>query len=905
MSAADGTPSPPSAALWLLRAALDSDEHEHVLGDLLEDFNSRTLSVGKARARRRFWRQALSAVWSLAISRRRAVSSLHAASEAFPMRHLWSDFRYAARMLRAAPLFTLLCALSLGLGIGSAAAMFGIINRIILHGPEEVVEPRQVMRFYATFRRPPNELETGSITAYATYTALRNGTHAFSGFGAYQASQWVVGTGTDARNLPGVAASWDLFPTLGVRPYLGRFYTANEDDPGAPQHVVVLSYEYWISAFGGNRDVLGKTISISFEPLTVIGVAPPGFTGTEFGAVDFWMPISAGSHPRKDWPTTWQASWLQVVARLEPGVSATSASREATAALRAAYTGPDTSWNHVSISVRPMSFTARGMEPAVHGVARWLTAVTIVVLLIACANIGNLLLTRALRRRGEIAVRLVLGMSRARLAQWLIAESFLLSALGGAAGVIVAYVAGTAIRRFFLADVVWPAPPVDRRIALAIIALTAAVAVLISLIPLAQSSRLDFVQAVKTGVRDGGGRHERLRGALIMFETTLTGVLLVVAGLFSKSLMNVRHLDLGIQTDRVVAASVYWPLTTAADSASKAAEASRERFTLERVRDSLASRTDLAGASLVIGSPFRSMFGVDLVVPGWDTLPDLAGGGPYVSAVGRDYFKTVGTRVVRGREFGPTEGLVGRARVAIVNETMARTLWPKGNAIGKCLLIGGLKQCATIVGVAQDVHRFGIKEEPAMQYYVPLGQEVGISGTTVVARVRGPATPAIDVVRRVMGGLVPGARYVDVAMLQDRVDPQIRPWRLGASMFGIFAALALIVASTGLYSVIAYLVAQRTREFGIRLAVGATASQIVHLVVGYGMRTVLAGAIASGLIAAALGSRLAPQLFEESPRDPVVYGAVALVMIAVAVAALLAPALRASGTDPAVALRQE
>jgi predicted permease len=871
---------------------------------MLEDFHSRTQSTGEASARRHFWGQTLTVVWSLGVSRRRATNSLRTASQEFPMHHLWSDLRSAARMLRTAPLFTLLCALSLGLGIGSAAAMFGIVNRIILHGPELVVEPRNVMRFYATFRHPPNELETGSVTGYVTYSTLRSATHDFAGFGTYQANNWIVGTGSEARSLPGVAASWDFFPTLGVHPYLGRFYSAKEDDPGTPKDVVVLSYEFWISAFGGNRDVLGKTISIAFRPFTVIGVAPRGFSGTDLGAVDYWIPVSAGAHPRPDWPTTWQASWLQVVARLKPGVSADQAARDATTVIRAAYAGPDTSWHHVAMSVRPMSFTSDGTEPAVHGVARWLSGVTIVVLLIACANIGNLLLTRALKRRGEIAVRLALGMSRARLVQWLTAESLVLSSLGGALGVLVAYLAGFAIRRFFLADVVWTAPLVDGRTALAIVVLTAAVTILVSMIPLAQSHRVDFVEAVRTGVRDGGGRHERVRGALIVFETTLTGVLLVVAGLFSRSLINARRVDLGIQTDRVVAAAVYWPLITATDSTSRAAEAQRERATLERIRDSLAHRGDLAGASLVTGSPFRSASSVDLKVPGWDTLPVLGGGGPWISAVGRDYFATVGTRVVRGREFTPTEGR-SAVRVAIVNETMARTLWPKGDAIGKCLLIGGLAQCATIVGVTQDVHRFRIREEPAMQYYVPLGQEIGMSGATVVARARGDAARAIDVVRQVVGGLVPGARYVDAALLQDRIDPQIRPWRLGSSMFGVFAALALIVAATGLYSVIAYVVTQRTHEFGIRLALGATGAQIVGLVLAYGMRAVLAGTVVSGMIAAALGSRLAPQLFDVSPRDPVVYGAVALVMIGVAAVALVVPAVRASGTDPAVALRQE
>jgi hypothetical protein len=381
-------------------------------------------------------------------------------------------------------------------------------------------------------------------------------------------------------------------------------------------------------------------------------------------------------------------------------------------------------------------------------------------------------------------------------------------------------------------------------------------------------------------------------------------VLLIVAGLFLKSLRNVRQLDLGIETDRVIAASVYWPVIGATDSATKAAAARQQRAILDRVRDSLAHRSDIAAASLVIGSPFRSAFSVDLRVQGWDTLPVLGGGGPYVSAVGRDYFRTVGTRIVRGRDFGPNEGHSAQ-RTAIVNETMARTLWPKGDALGKCLYVGGLTQCATIVGVANDAHRFGIREEPAMQYYVPLGQEIGMSGVTVVARPRGAIGAAVDREHRTLAGLIPGARYIDVAALQDSVDPQIRPWRLGAAMFGLFALLALLVAAAGLYSVIAYLVAQRTREFGIRLAVGATASNILSLVLAHGVRIAIAGGIAATAVSMALGSLIAPQLFDESPRDPAVYLSVMVVMACVATVALLAPALRASGTSPAVALRHE
>ena len=317
MSTSDCTPLPPAAALWLLHALLGSHEEEHVVGDLLEDFYSRTASAGHASARRRFWRQTVAAVWSLGISRRRASSSLRTASQEFPC--ATSGPTFAMRRVCCAPLPCSPCSARSAL-----ASALGRLPRCSVSSTELFfADPSQSSsrsRSCVSTQRCgiPNELETGSITGYAAYSALRNGTRDFAGFGAYQANTWIVGAGTDARSLPGVAASWDFFPTLGVRPYLGRFYTAKEDDPGAPQDVVVLSYEYWITALGGNRDVVGKTISIAFRPFTVIGVAPAGFTGTDLGVVDYWIPISAGAHPRRDWPTTWQARWLQVVGRLKP-----------------------------------------------------------------------------------------------------------------------------------------------------------------------------------------------------------------------------------------------------------------------------------------------------------------------------------------------------------------------------------------------------------------------------------------------------------------------------------------------------------------------------------------------------------------------------------------------------------
>ena len=898
-------PPPPQAATWLLRIALAEDDLEPIGGDLLEEYCRAVAAVGVSAARRAYWRQCFAAIWSLGpLARGRSAGNYETHHGDSHMRQMLTDVRQAARALRKAPGFALMSALTLGLGIGSTAAMFGIVERIILRGPDHVASPERMMRFYMTLPHPPNETETGSTTAYAAYTALRDGTHAFAGVGAYQANKWIVGTGGEARSLPGVAASADLFPTLGVEPYLGRFYTKQEDSPGAPSDVVVLGYEYWIRAFGGDRDVLGRTVSINFRPFTVVGVAPQGFTGAELAPEDYWIPLSAGAHPRPDWPTTWLARWIQVVGRVKPGVSAEQASRDATAAFRHAYTGTSADWRAAAVSVRPISFTSEGIEPAVAPLARWLTGLTAIVLLIACANIGNLLLARALRRRGEMAVRLVLGMSRLRQVQLVLWDGLLVAVLGGIVGIGAAYAAGNAIRRFFLADVMWSTSAVDPRVVGATIGLTALVALLVSVLPLVQGRRIELSQALKSGARDGGGKQEGLRSALLLIQTTLTAVLLFAAGLFVKSLMNVRGLDLGIETDRVIAAGVYWPASTANDSAARAAEATQQRLGWLRIRDSIVHRPDVAAASLAIGSPFRSAFSVNVTVPGKDSLPALGGGGPYVTAVGADYFRTSGTRVLSGRTFAPLEGS-SHQLTAIVNETMARTVWPHSSALGKCLLVGGRSECSTVVGVVEDAHRFGIQEEPAMQYYVPLGQEIGMSGTGLLIRPRGGVGAAIEPIRRVIATLAPNARYVDVAALQDRVDPLIRTWRLGAAMFGVFAGLAMIVAATGLYSVIGYLVTQRTREFGVRIAVGATGGQIIRLVVRYGMRVVIAGLVAAVVAALALGHRIGPQLFDESPYDPVVYATVCIAMLVVATAALIVPAWRASRVDPGVALRQE
>jgi predicted permease len=322
---------------------------------------------------------------------------------------------------------------------------------------------------------------------------------------------------------------------------------------------------------------------------------------------------------------------------------------------------------------------------------------------------------------------------------------------------------------------------------------------------------------------------------------------------------------------------------------------------LERVR----AIPGVEAASLTIGTPFQTSFSVQTKAEGWDSLPKFPGGGPYVSAVSSDYFRTVGTRLLRGRVFTVADG-ASKERVAVVNETMARTLWPGREAIGRCIMMND-QPCSRVVGIVEDARRFQIAhEEAAMQYYVPLGQETGIGGTTLLIRPVGAPAPMVETVRRELQRLEPGIGYLAVRTLQEiGVDSQVRPWRLGATMFAVFGGLALLVAAIGLYSLIAYLVAQRTHELGVRMALGARAADIARLVMGRGVGLAAAGVAIGVLLALVLGRFIEPLLFETSPRDAGVFAVVTATLLIFAAVASLVPTRRATRVDPVTALRAE
>jgi predicted permease len=819
------------------------------------------------------------------------------------------DIRYAARGLRREPLFTAFVVATLALGIGANAAMFGVVDRLLLRGPEHIVDASRVMRVYLHKRVPGQGDFTTDGFGYVMYDMLKHDAHAFDGVAAYVATpdgRVMLGQGTDAQLITWGQASADLFPTLGVKPALGRFFTTREDSTAGAERVAVIGYGLWRRTYGGDPAVLGKTILLRSIPYTIVGVAPNGFTGPQLSHVDAWVPVSLHvSMLTDDWTRTWDAQWLDVIVRLKPGVTVEGAALDATAAYRHAFNGDDKTDAGADIFVAPLNYNADGKESTEASVSRWLVGVAFIVLLIACSNVVNLLLARAVRRRREVAVRLALGAGRRRLIQLLLTESLMLAALGGVAGLAIAWAAGQLMRTVLLTDVEWSSSPVDGRV-LAVSAIIAlGVGVIVGLVPALRSGRSDLTSALKSGVREGGGQGTRLRATLTVAQAALSVVLLAGAGLFVRSLSNIRALDLGIQPDRMLIVSPRWPAIATADTAAQSAERARRERILVEAMDRIRLMPRVEHATLSIGLPFQSSYSSTIRVTGFDTIPTLAGGPPQISAVGSDYFATVGTRVLRGRTFTSADRPESEP-VAVVSDLMGKSLWPGRDPIGECIFIGRTRStCLRIVGVVADVHRSRLKEAPGTHYYIPKGQEHGFSGTALIVRPRADAASVVPDIRKLMLDMDPTIQYVSETTLQDQVDPQIRPWRLGATIFGLMGVLALLVAAVGLYSVMSYLVAQRTHELGVRIALGAQSGDLVSLVFRGSVGMATAGIAIGVALSLAAGRFIEPLLFDASPRDAGVLGGVSLLMLGVAALASVLPALRAKGTDSMEALRTE
>ncbi|HEY7232673.1 MAG TPA: ABC transporter permease [Gemmatimonadaceae bacterium] len=821
------------------------------------------------------------------------------------------DLTYALRGLRARPAFTTAIILTLALGIGANAAMFSLVDRMLFRPPPLMKDPASAHRVYGfeTYRGKERVSFGGQ---YARYVDLTKWTKSFERTAGFAERDLAVGIGDAAREMRIGIVSASFFSFFDAPPALGRYFLESEDTPPEGARVAVASYARWQTEYGGRKDIIGTKVQIGPDLYEIIGVSAAGLVGLwPSQPPAYFIPITAygatmarGGFLKKDesWWTTYHWGWMQMMARTKAGVSDTQANADLTQAFIQSLdaeraTSPR---NPPTQTLRPRAqigsiLSERGPNASGFAkVAAWLGGVAAVVLLIACANVANLLLARALRRRREIAVRLALGASRGRLLSQLLTESVLLALLGGVAGVFVAQWSNIGLRSAFLPNSA--SAPVLRDQRTILFAGVAAIlaGLLTGLAPIVQASRADLTGDLKSGAREGMYQRSRLRAGLLLMQGALSVLLLVGAGLFVRSLNNVRNIRLGFDADPVLVID----LNMRGVQLDSAQEVDLRRRLMERAQ----ATPNVQSVTLQIGIPFWSTWSMGLYVSGIDTVARL--GRFDLSAVSPDYFTTMGTRILRGRGILPTD-LEHSPLVMVVSQAMAKTLWPNEDAIGKCVRMSAdTNPCRAVVGIAEDIKSSQLSKEPDMYYYLPATQ-FNPNQTGLFVRVRGDAAEYADAVRRALQKEMPGASYITTTPLSQILGEQTRSWRLGASMFTAFGLLALLLAAIGLYSVIAYNVAQRTHELGVRMALGAQAADVIRLVVREGMGFGIAGVVIGGGIALGVGRWLAPLLFDVSPRDPLVFVVVALTLLLVALAASWLPARRASRVEPTKALRYE
>jgi len=818
---------------------------------------------------------------------------------------LWQDATYTLRDLRHNPTFTLGVTLTLALGIGANAAMFSLVDRLLFRPPARMIDPETVHQVYLYRTSQGVENETGG--QYVRNADIARYSTAFSQTATYVLRQLAVGTGeaTRVRNIAVVSASF--FGFFDAPPVIGRYYTAAEDAPPTPAPVAVLSRTLWETQFAARRDIIGSTVAIDAVAYTIIGVAPDELVGLwPYQPPAAFIPVAtyAASEGRSDWATTYgHAFGLSTIVRRKPDVSVAAATADLTNALRrsyeAQYAGDGRTLNLKELRPRAVAgsiLTERGPErSSVARAAVWLSGVTVIVLLIACANVANLMLARTIRRRREIAVRVALGVSRSRLFGQLLTEGIVLALIGGAGGLALAHWGSRVLRLTFLPASDYVPLLTDPRTLLFAAAIALGVGVLTGLAPLAHVRRGTLTADLKTGAREGTYHRTAVRTALLLTQSALSVVLLVAAGLFVRSLNRVRDVRLGFDADSVMLVKLQMR-NVKVDSAAM--------LVLRlRLLEATKEVPGVSHATLQESVPFAGMSSWPIFVGGIDSVE--AFGEFDFNTVSSDYFATMGTRIVRGRGFENTDRENTR-RVAVVGESMAAVLWPGKDAVGQCFRFAAdTSPCTYVVGVAEDIHSQSMDAEPKLfYYYLPAAQWRPDDGGLFV-RARGDVRQVMEPLRRRLQADMPGSSFVTVTPLNEIVDVHRRSWILGARVFTVFGVLALVLAAVGLYSVIAYNVAQRRHELGVRLALGAGKAGIVQLVVTESVRFALFG-LALGCAVSLAGSRwIAPLLFKESPRDPAVFAIVTLVLLFVAIAASWIPAFRAAGLDPKMALQSD
>lgn len=822
------------------------------------------------------------------------------------------DVKYGLRGLKRSPGFATSVIVALALGIGANAAMFSIVDRLMFRPYPYMKDPSAVHRIYLQHNvRGTTRIQAGEFP-YTRYTDIKDRTSSFAHHAAFISPTLAVGVGDAARERRVSVVSGAFWSFFSARPVVGRFFTEADDVTPRGADVVVLGNAFWKSEYGGRNDVIGQVLKVNNVSATIIGVAPEGFVGIDDdGAPALFIPITtyrgANDASAKDptgWFRTYNTGWVSIMVQRKPGVSIAQAETDATRALRLSHmkemeVRPGMTPLEQSKPTAIVSAVKVGAGPEPSLEARtmlWVTGVAAVVLLIACANVANLFLARALKRQREIAIRLALGVTRERLVKQTFTESLLLSLFGSVAGLLVAYWGGAGIRQFFLTEDTTPVPMFAewRTIGVAITAALIA-SILTGIAPSFISIKGSLADALRNSSRSGSAQRSRARSALLIMQSALSVVLLIGAVLFVRSFNNVRDMRIGYDAEPVLLVNRVMRGTRLDSAASVALRTA--------LVDKALTIPGVQAASWVYSVPFRSTSATRLFVAGIDTVAKL-GRFTYQASTAQ-YFETMGTRILRGRAYTDADR-AGTPRVMVVSESMGKALWPQANPLGQCVKVhADTMPCTTVIGVAEDMVQNDLQSSTRFHYYMPVDQFDPSGGNGLFLKMRGDPKLHVESVRRAMQTVMPGETFVAVTPLIDVVSSARRSWQLGATMFVAFGVLALLVAAIGLHSVIGYNVTQRMHELGVRVALGARTRHILKLVVGQGVMSASAGVLVGTLVALAASRWVQPLLFQQSAKDPLVYAFVGAVMLTVAFIASAPPAARAAKADPNSALRAD
>ncbi len=821
-------------------------------------------------------------------------------------------------MLRT-PVFSGIAILSLALGIGVNTAMFSLLDQFLLR-TLPVRNPQALAFLYhpGPVEGSYSSDEEGSPSfSYPMFRELQREQTPFSGLAGARPMDASIAFHNTAQ--PGTAnlVSGDYFEVLGVRSTLGRLFTGNDDRLEGGHPAVVLGHNYWATRFGADISALNQTIIVNGYPMTIVGVTQKGFIGERLGSSpDIYVPISMKRAVTPDWDAFQDRKnyWITLFGRLKPGVTII----EAATALNSTYRGqiekdiqllshPSPSFlqqfRAKKILLRPGQYGRGGLRERSEQPLLLLIGMTAMVLLISCANLANLQLSRALARTKEIAVRLAIGASRGQLIRQLLLESLILALAGGALGLGVAYGALRAAIASLppSSEQSFLSPDLDLPILLFCIGLSLVTGLAFGLFPAFQATRPDLVSALKSQSGKGGstGSANAFRKWLVTAQVAISLLLLISAGLFARTLANLTSIDLGLRVDHLLTFAVSPKLNKYTDQSAAQL--------YDRLTERLAA---MPGTRLVSAATTPAIAGntdwTNITVEGY-TAPTDEDADSNIDAVGPDYFRTMGMPLMSGREFMPADNLAA-PRVAVVNEAFVRHYLPNQNPVGHRFAQGGgndVKPDIEIVGVVKDAKYADMREAPPRAYYVPYRQSKRQDALYFYLRTAIEPDRIAGQIRREVAALDPNLPIRDLKTMQTQVDENLFDERLLSSLTASFAGLATVLAAIGLYGVLAYNVSRRTREIGIRMALGAEAGHVRRLVIGEVTFMLAIGTVVGLACSAGVGTLIRSQLFGLQYWDPTIYLSAATILWMVAVGAAYLPTRRAAKVDPMVALRDE